>query len=268
MVRFCQIEQRRYYGRPKRQMNRDFLSLFERPKPVLGMLHLIGESDKDVLRRAWGEADIMTTNGVDAVIVENYYGTPDHVRLVLEEFSRQRVPFLYGVNLLDDDEANFQTAARYGAAFLQLDSVAGHLSPADDAAFGVKMDEWRASYGGCVIGGVRFKYQPYLSGRTLEEDLHIGMDRCDAIAVTGPGTGMETEVSKIRAFRQIVGAFPLIAAAGVTPENCAAQLEYADGCIVGSYFKDKGEAAGELNAGRVRALMSAVQAVREGHSMQ
>ena len=36
---------------------------------------------------------------------------------------------LYGVNLLDQFEKSYQLAERYGAKFMQVDSVAGHLSP-------------------------------------------------------------------------------------------------------------------------------------------
>jgi len=245
-------------------MGKDFLSIFKKRKPVMGMLHLKGDTDKDVIGRAYAEACVMTDNGVDAVIVENYFGTPDHVRAVLKEFQDNKVPFLYGVNLLDDDEANFKAAIKYDTAFLQLDSVAGHLLPEVDVAFGRFMDQWRREYAGSVIGGVRFKYQPYLSGRSLEEDLKIGMGRCDAIAVTGSGTGMPTEVSKIKEFRDLVGGFPLLVTAGVTPESCPEQFRLADGAIIGSYFKDSYKADGEVCENHIVELMNVVEAIRRG----
>lgn len=244
-------------------MRKDFLSIFDKSKPVMGMLHLSGDTEKEVIKKACEEALIMTENGVDAVIVENYFGTPDHVRSVLKDFQSNNVPFIYGVNLLDDDEENFKAAIKYDAAFLQLDSVAGHLSPEDDLAFGRFMDQWRNEYAGCVIGGVRFKYQPYLSGRSLKEDLQIGMNRCDAIAVTGLGTGMPTELSKIKEFRDIVEDFPLLVTAGVTLESCRQQLQLADGAIVGSYFKDSYAATGNVCKAHVRELMSIIELVRK-----
>lgn len=243
-------------------MRKDFLSIFPKIKPVMGMLHLKGETESEVLRRAWEEARVMTEEGVDAVIVENYIGTAEHLRAVLKDFHSNRAPFIYGVNLLGDDEANFRAAIQYDAAFLQLDSVAGHLTLSDDPAFGRFMEKWRGAYAGCVIGGVRFKYQPYLSGRSLEEDLAIGMERCDAIAITGLGTGMPTEVSKVREFREIAGDFPLLVTAGVTPESCPGQLALADGAIVGSYFKENHEASGDLCPAYVRELMDVVETIR------
>lgn len=244
-------------------MKKDFLSLFRHAKPVLGMLHLMGHSEQDVLKRAWREAQVMSDFGVDGVIVENYFGTPAHVRTVLEDFQKNRVPFVYGVNLLDDDAENFKLACRYEAAFLQLDSVAGHLTPEEDAPFGAWLDAQRSSYDGFVIGGVWFKYQPYRSGRTLKEDLSIGCERCDAIAVTGEGTGVETPIEKIKQYRDLVGNFPLIAAAGVTPKTCASQLAVADAAIVGSYFKQSHNARDEVCPENVRELMRVVNEVRQ-----
>lgn len=244
-------------------MRDKFLSIFAENKPVLGMLHLKGNTEAEVIRQAYRETEDMIHNGVSAVIVENYYGTPAHVKAVLEDFWKNHVNFIYGVNLLDDDENNFRLAAKYEASFLQLDSVAGHLTPEEDEPFAKQLARWRENFSGAVIGGVRFKYQPYKSGRTLEEDLKLGMERCDAIAVTGEGTGMMTDVKKIRDFRQIAGDFPLVVAAGVTPESCMEQFQYADAAIVGSYFKENHHSEGNVKPEHVRQLMNAVRACRE-----
>ena len=60
---------------------------------------------------------------------------------------------------------------------------------------------YRSRYSGYIIGGVRFKHQPYLSGRSLEDDLKSAMTRCDAIAVSQDETGQETSMEKILEFR-------------------------------------------------------------------
>ena len=108
-----------------------------------------------------------------------------------------------------------------------------------------------------LLGGVRFKYQPVASGRTLEEDLKIGMERCDAVVVTGAGTGISTELDKIKAFRAILGDFPLIVGAGMTAETAAEQLFYSDGAIVGSYFKEGGYTEYPVDEMRVKTFMTA-----------
>ncbi len=240
----------------------NFLSLFPRKKPILAMLHLRGKSRQEKYEHALLEAGQLIGGGADAVIVENYFGDYEDMETVLEAFSREKVDFVYGVNALHNDALGFELAKKYGAGFIQLDSVAGHLAPEEDAAFGEAIAKWRAGYSGFVIGGVRFKYQPYRSGRTLEEDLRIGMSRCDAIAVTGEGTGKTTPMEKIRQFRNIMGDFPLVVGAGMTPDTCAEQFSVADAAIVGSYFKQGYLDDGYVEPAHVRIFMRAVEQCR------
>lgn len=207
--------------------------------PVFAMAHLKGDSPEDRFHRAVREIDIFCQAEIPAVMVENYFGAPDDVERVLAHLQNAALPIRYGVNVLDDDRHGFELARRYDADFIQLDSVAGHLTPDQDGAFGDWLHEQRAHTRALVLGGVRFKYQPYLSGRPLREDLAIAQTRCDAVVVTGPATGVETAPASISEFRDILGSdFPLIVGAGVTAENCAAQMQRADGAIIGSSLKD------------------------------
>ncbi len=240
-----------------------FLSVFKERKPVMAMLHLKGETPDEVLERAKRELDLYIEGGVDAVIVEDYFGTYGDMRRALEYIREAKSEIVYGVNCLNIDAMGFELAQEFGAAFVQLDSVVGHVKPRDEEALEAFLDLYRGRYDGCVLGGVRFKYQPVLSDRTLEEDLAIARGRCDAVAVTQDATGQETSIDKIRSFRAGLGDFPLIVAAGVTPENARESLIIADGAVVGSYFKDTYHDDGEVSLDHVRAIMDAVRAVRE-----
>jgi len=244
--------------------HRSFLNLFKHPKPIMGMVHLKGETEDEKLDLAKREIDIMIDNDIDAVIVENYFGKPDDMRLVLEYIVSQRSHIHYGVNVLDDDLLGFVMAREYKAHFIQLDSVAGHLYPHDDQNYHDFILSERERTFAFVLGGVRFKYQPYLSGRTLEEDLQIGMTRSDAIVVTGAATGAETDTGKIKQFRSIIGPdFPLIVGAGLTAENCRERLLLADGGIIGSYLKDTHKDDGYVSKKHVIAFMKEVKLLRE-----
>ena len=239
-----------------------FLDLFKNSKPILGMLHLKGDTDEEVFQIALKEIDFLCKNGVDAVVVENYFGKPHHVEMMLQYLKENRSDIIYGVNLLDDDRFGFQLAKKYDAKFIQLDSVAGHLELPEDERFHHFITSKRKECDSFVLGGVRFKYQPYKSGRTLEEDLKIGMTRCDAVVVTGDATGMETDIDKISSFRKIIGDFTLIIGAGMTAENCSKQLELADAAVVGSYFKDNYKDSGDVCAAHVTTFMDAVRKCR------
>ena len=98
-------------------------------KPILAMLHLNGSNPEHVHEWAKREIEQLCENDADAVLVEDYFGTPDDVEWALDYLSRNYSDRVYGVNLLSDPEKGFALAKRYGAAFLQIDSVCGHLRP-------------------------------------------------------------------------------------------------------------------------------------------
>lgn len=243
-------------------MNKKIEKIFGTQKPIIGMLHLKGDNDKEIIDIADKELHLLLENGADGVLVENYFGNSRQAEMVLKYVSETYPDICYGINLLHDDELGFELAGKYHAKFIQLDSVSGHLSPEEDEKFEQFINTVRKKTASFVLGGVRFKYQPYKSGRRLDEDLAIGMKRCDAIVVTGDATGQETNLSKISNFRNIIGEFPLFVGAGMTPENVADQLNIADGAIVGSYFKDTYKDTGNICGEHVLKFMNEVKEVR------
>ncbi len=241
-----------------------FARVFAVDKPILGMLHLKGADRADVVARALREAEVLVDGGIDGLIVEDYFGSAQDVEAVLQQLAGSPPGVPYGVNVLDDGPTSFLLADRYGAAFVQMDSVVGHLSVADDIPFSGEIARLRRGSDALLLGGVRFKYQPVLSANPVDVDLRIATGRCDAIVATGAGTGMETPIARLREFRFVLGAaFPLIVGAGLTAESCAEALAIADGAIVGSSLKDTLHADGEVSGARVAELMGEVRAVRE-----
>ncbi|MHA6669921.1 BtpA/SgcQ family protein [Homoserinimonas sp. A447] len=233
-------------------------ALFPQRKPILSMLHLGGEDRDTRLGRAVDEIAALIDGGVDGIIVENYFGDSEDVRAVLEHLAANRPGVAVGVNVLRDFERAFAFAGEFDVDFIQIDSVSGHLTKGEDRVYAERVAQLRDETSAVLLGGVRFKYQPVLSERSELEDVQIGMTRCDAIVVTGAGTGMETELSKLVRFRQAVGPdFPLVVGAGVTDLNVATQLDHANGAIVGSFLKDTYRDDGVVDREHVAALMSA-----------
>jgi len=234
--------------------------IFGVEKPIIGMLHLSGYGREKVLENAKREIDILYRNGVNAVLVENYFGDRVDVENTLKLLQKDYPHKVYGVNMLGFPELAFDLARKYGAKFVQMDSVCGHLEPNYEKPFLKKLEAMRGNGDIFLLGGVRFKYQPVRSGRSLEEDLKLGMERCDAIVVTGEGTGISTDPEKIKTFRACLGDFPLIVGAGMTAETAQEQLRFSDGAIVGSYFKEYGEAEYPVDEARVKEFMRNAQA--------
>ena len=233
------------------------LSLFSNKKPIIGLIHLKGENDADIFDRAKREIDLYVSNGVDAVLIENYYGNYYHMETVLNYLNTEKSDLIYGVNCLNLDVLGFELAEKYNAKFIQFDSVVGHVKPRDDYSLEAFFNLYRKKCNAYILGGVRFKYQPILSERTLEEDLKIAMTRCDAIVVTQDATGQETSIDKIKEFRKVIGDFPLFVGAGVTPDNCDKQMEIVDGAIIGSYFKDSYKDTGDVSSEHISEIVDA-----------
>lgn len=243
-------------------LERKFLDLFANKKPILAMLHLKGENDEDVMNRLKREIEIYVQGGVDAIIVENYFGKYDQLEKALAYVKSLQLSIPYGVNCLNVDTMGFELAIQYQASFVQLDSVVGHVRPRDEQTLKAFFQMYRKRYDGCILGGVRFKYQPVLSENSVEEDLKIAETRCDAICVTQDATGQETSLEKIKQFKDALCDFPLIVGAGITPENIEEQFKIADGAIVGSYFKDSYKDDGEVSKEHVDNIINAVRRIR------
>ncbi len=151
-----------------------------------------------------------------------------------------------------------ELARKYGAKFIQIDSVCGHPDADDEKAYVKQLQKNRKEYGVAVLGGVRFKYQPVRSGRSTEEDLILGKERCDAVVCTGTGTGIETPMAKVEQFKATLGVFPVVVGAGVTLDTARETLSKSDGMIVGSWFKYGHEAHNEVNEEFVKTFMEAL----------
>lgn len=64
-------------------------NIFPVCKPIIGMLHLNGNSPREVHDLAKREIEQMYSNGVDAVLAENYFGTADDVAEIIRFLSEQ-----------------------------------------------------------------------------------------------------------------------------------------------------------------------------------
>jgi hypothetical protein len=241
---------------------KSFQDVIKTVKPIIGVLHLKGGTAAEVQERAKREIAAYLEGGVDAVLAEDYFGTYRDLEWVLEYLLTHRPGVPVGVNCLNFDSLNYRLARQYGCDFLQLDSVVGHVKPRDEASLDAFFDLENPQTDALVLGGVRFKYQPVLSERSLAEDIETAKKRCGAICVTGDGTGQQTPLEKLQEFRALAGDFPLVICSGLTDENCLEQLQIADAAVVGSFFKDTGKDTGDVDLAKVRALMAKVKALR------
>lgn len=218
-------------------------------KSIFGMIHLYGTSP---VERALEEIQIYQEEGLQGVIVENYHGSTDDVITVLRNLKDVKIEI--GINILPNEyELAFELAEQYGS-FIQMDYISGRYEKNTYLDVDHYMS-YRNKYPNVsVLGGVWPKYYRPVEGSDLKEDLIKAKMLCDAIVVTGYGTGMETPIDKIKTFREIIGDFPLIIGAGVTSDNIK-NLEVADGAIIGSYFKN-GNTTSKVDRELVKLFMN------------
>lgn len=239
-------------------------------KPIFGMIHLAGGDVKTTMELALEEAEIMFSEGVDGIIIENYHGDIESVRCTL--FHLQNFDGVLGINILPNDyELALELAEEFNADFIQLDYVAGKYNRStkinEEHYFGVKNKFLQErKYSGMeeiiILGGIWPKYYQPIKGSVLKDDIEIGMKRAEFIVVTGEGTGKQTPIEKIREFRNILGKHPLIIGAGLNPSNVIEQLSIADGAIVGSTFKPYGITTQKVERSLVKEFMDEVKKVR------
>ena len=235
------------------------------------MIHLAGDNP---VKQALQELDIFEEEGIDGAIIENYDGSYDDVESTLRQTAIRDGNVVIGVNILPNDfTLAFRWANRYVAQFIQLDYVAGRY----ECRFGntknpielelAKYTQAKEQFPDIVVlGGVHPKYHRPFHDSNLIQDLKEGMERAEAIVVTGAGTGQPTTMPKITYFRKILGTHPLIVGAGMTPENAYEQLSISDGAIVGSSLKPNGNTENPIDRGLVRAFMAVVKQVRQDHA--
>jgi hypothetical protein len=77
-----------------------FHSTFGFGKPIIGMIHLRGSNDAEKLAVAREEIDVLCDGGVDAVLVEDYFGSPEIVERVVAYLAAERQSVRWGVKRL------------------------------------------------------------------------------------------------------------------------------------------------------------------------
>lgn len=241
------------------QLNNRYNQIFGKI-PILGMIHLAGQNP---VKRALEELALFEEEEVDGAIIENYHGSVEDVVATLQETHKRKPNVVIGVNVLPNEfYQSLPLAQKYGVDFVQLDQVAGtYRSGQLDFEYYERVKSQYPEIS--VLGGVWPKYYHPIEGSDLETDLRTGIQRAEAIVVTGAGTGKETPLDKINQFREIIGEYPLVVGAGLTPDNAYDQLCISNGVIVGTSLKVDNNTYNPMDRQRVRDFMSVVKEARK-----
>lgn len=263
-------------------------SLFPKPKPVIGMIHVAALpgtpasalSVREIVDLAVAEARLYRAGGVDGIAIENMHDLP-YLRgrvgpeivaamalvgqAVQAEFGGPvGIQILAGANL----EA-LAVAHSAGLDFIRAEGFAfAHVA---DEGFiqssAAELLRYRRMIGAervQVWADVKKKH----SAHAITADVSLGLTaetvdfmRGDAVIITGSVTGDPPRIEDVREAKAH-GRLPVMLGSGVTPENLAGFYPEADGFIVGSYFKVDGYWANTVDPGRVAAFMAQARRLR------
>ncbi|MEQ8822225.1 MAG: BtpA/SgcQ family protein [Sumerlaeia bacterium] len=271
-------------------MTTSALSFLLPDRPVLcGMIHvpalpgtsLYGGDLGTVIGRVEEEARLLAQGGCDALMIENMHDAPYLKGAVGPEIvaamtaaglaAREAAPSLpLGVQVLAGANCEaLAVALACGAAFVRAEGfVFGHIGDEGyhDACAG-ELLRYRRAIGAehiAVLADIKKKHSSHAvtADVDLAETIHAAeFFRADGVIVTGTATGSPARPGDLERAAAAT-RLPVAIGSGVTPENVA-EYAVADLLIVGSYFKDRGQWEGAIDAARLAALAGAVRSVRK-----
>ena len=84
----------------------------------------------------------------------------------------------------------------------------------------------------------------------------------DAVLITGPITGLPTDIAELRSVKAAVPDTPVLASTGVTADTVDKVLAVADGAIVGTHLKRDGVTWNPVDPEHAAAFMAAARQAR------
>jgi len=265
----------------------DLDEIFEVKKPIIGVIHLKplpgspsykGEEIEEILRYAEIDAKNLEDGGVNGVIVENFWDSPflKRVRnpltiatmsiIVKEIVNLLSVPV--GVNLLRNSAIEAAAIAHIcKGKFIRVnvysESIAtdsGIIEPAAPKLLRF-ISNYNLTLG--ILADIKVKHGAPIGERPI---IDVALDtlkrgKASAVIVTGSGTGKPPKIDLLKKLKE-EGITPVLIGSGLNPKN-KELLKYADGAIVGTYFKKDGVISNPVDVKRVKELISAVKEYRK-----
>ena len=261
----------------------DLIQTFKTANPAIGVVHLLPlptsprwQGDLHaVIARAEQEATALASGGVHGLIVENFFDAPfaksqvdpvvvSAMTLVVQRLS-QLVPLPLGLNVLRNDACSaLAIAACTGAKFIRVNVLSGVMATDQGLIEGDahRLMRYRRELGSDVkvLADVLVKHAQPL-GRpnvttAVQDTIHRGL--ADGVIVSGTATGQAPSVEDLIRARAAAGDTPVFIGSGASIENIAHLIPAADGVIVSSSLKRKGQIEQPVDPIRTRQFVTAM----------
>ena len=269
-----------------------FAKLFEKPKPVIAMIHT-GPSPgvpgficiQSAVERAVAETEVYLAAGIDGILIENMFDFPCvHEREMGPEVAASLTRVAHAVKrrarytpvglhvLFQANKTALAVALAAGCDFIRAEGwTYAHVSDKGlaEASAGTTL-RYRHHIGAQdlpVFADVKKKH----AAHALTADLSIAevargmaLHQADAVVVTGAHTGEPPSMDDLKAVRAAT-RLPLIVGSGTDADNYGDLYPLADGFIVGSALKENGRWDAPVCEQRVGRLMAVAEQLRAAH---
>jgi len=264
------------------------INLFGIKKPVIGMIHIdalpgtpnYGGDVKSIINKAKKEAEIYKDSGIDILMIENMHDAPYLKRKVGPEITslmgvigyeiKKSFSLPCGIQILAGANKGAIAAANSaGLDFIRAEGfIYAHV--ADEGIMESDAGEllrYRKMIGAeNVLNFTDIKKKH--SSHSITSDVDIietartaEFFKSDGVVITGIATGKEADVEEVKQVKENIN-IPVMIGSGLTADNIENYYSFADGFIVGSYFKRDGFWKNEIDPKRVIKFMKKVESLK------
>ncbi len=269
----------------------DLTQIFKTANPAIGVIHLLPlptsprwQGDLEaVISRAEQEATALAAGGIHGIIVENFFDAPfpksqvDPVVVSAMTIAVQRlsqlVPLPIGVNVLRNDARSaIAIAACTGASFIRVNVLTGVMATDQGLIEGEAHNllRYRRELGADVkiFADVLVKHAQPLGDpdvkTAVQETIQRGL--ADGVILSGGMTGSPPSLDDLQVAKSAAGDTPVFIGSGADLDNIPQMIQAADGVIVSSSLKRKGDIQQPIDPVRVRQFMTALSQGLATHS--
>jgi len=227
------------------------------------------------------DAEALFDGGIYSCVIENFGDAPfragsvqPHVPAMLaiiaaEVHRRFSGELQVGINVLRNDaHSALGAAVACGASFIRVNVLTGSawtdqglIQGQADSLLRYRRTLCGPGLGPKIMADVRVKHAVPAGETDLSRLAVEAVERggADGVIVTGPGTGMPTELDDVQCVRAAVPAHTIWVGSGVQPQTIHALVGLADGAIVGTYLHRDGQIQAEIDKDRVRSIVEAAR---------
>lgn len=255
--------------------------LAESGPAVIGMIHLpplagsprFSGDWRRVQERVLADANALVSGGIGAMMLENFGDVPFYPGRVPAETIAQMTALAalvksetdlpLGINVLrNDGQSALAIAQAVGADFIRVNVLSGARLTDQGIIQGIAHELLRdrvrlRAEKVAILADVDVKHSAPLANVPLRQEVADLIERggADGVIVTGSATGQPTSPAKVQEVKHLAGNVPVFVGSGVSEQNLADFLPFAQGFIVGTAFKENGDPDNPVAPDRVRSFM-------------